>query len=111
MEITPKEKSKQIIKSFKDKGFKKEHKCVNMAIVACDLIIQETLEEYTNDENHCRIEFYKEVKYILLGEEYSKEKTFLGYKYSQSQCKHLNVREEIAGGRRDICNDCGKTWG
>lgn len=41
----------------------------------------------------------------------TEQKTYLDYRYSENDCPHKNVAEEIAGGRRDICKDCGKTWG
>lgn len=105
------EKANQMIKCFLDKGFK-EHKCSKMAIVACDLIIQETLEEYTNDENHTRVEFYNKVKSYLSGNPIELERnSFADFKYSQKDCPHKNVVEELLGGRRDRCKDCGKTWG
>lgn len=30
---------------------------------------------------------------------------------SEIVCQHLRVKEEISGGRRDVCLDCGKVWG
>ena len=32
------------------------------AVKICDAILTETLEEYTNDENHVRVEYWNEVK-------------------------------------------------
>lgn len=39
------------------------------------------------------------------------QKTFLDFKYAEKDCPHKNVIEELTGGRRDRCKDCGKTWG
>lgn len=41
----------------------------------------------------------------------AERKNFTDFKYSQKDCLHKNVVEELSGGRRDRCNDCGKTWG
>lgn len=35
---------------------------INCALLAVEQIISETLSEYTNDENHDRVEFWKNVK-------------------------------------------------
>lgn len=30
---------------------------------------------------------------------------------STTTCKHKNTYEDLDGGRKEICKDCGKTWG
>lgn len=56
------QKSKDLMKAFFRKGIKDLTRCAELSIVMCDEIINETLTEYTNDENHDRVIFYTNVK-------------------------------------------------
>jgi len=39
------------------------------------------------------------------------ENTFIDLEYIKKNCPHKNVVEEVAGGRRAKCLDCGKICG
>lgn len=42
-----------------------KYEAIHCAIICVEEIIKDTLCEYTNDENHDRIDFHKQVKQIL----------------------------------------------
>lgn len=42
---------------------------------------------------------------------YNKMVEFQERKNKTKNCKHINIRENLSGGRFDECLDCGKRWG
>lgn len=78
--MTPKEKSKKLYDSLKYGIKVKVNGCwenntpckinttlpwessIEICFIICDEMLQEALSEYTNDENHERVLFWKEVK-------------------------------------------------
>lgn len=55
-------KAIEMMAAYRKVGEQDMNKCAKLALVSCKQIINETLEEYTNDENHDRVLFYEDVK-------------------------------------------------
>lgn len=67
MELTPQERAKEIfINCYPhelDNGiFMKKCWARKYALIVVDAILEETLSEYTNDENHVRVTYWNNVK-------------------------------------------------
>lgn len=64
--MKPKEKAEYLIEKFRDENYFSEKdilenaKCNSLIVV--EEILKETLSEYTNDENHDRVEYWNDVK-------------------------------------------------